>query len=57
MYEAGKEGRMNSRTSPYYSQGRMLMNAMGIEPLVPLDHSGYEPVNKAYPSYEAVPVW
>ena len=47
MYEAGKQGRMNSGTSPYYSQGRMLMNAMGVASPVPQERYGYE----------AVPAW
>ena len=47
MYEAMQEGRIRQAQSPYASQGRALMDAMGVETPVPQDYYGYE----------AVPAW
>ena len=47
MYEAMREGRIRRARGPYVSQGRALMDAMGVEAPVPQDRYGYE----------AVPAW
>ena len=47
MYEAMREGRIRQARGPYASQGRALMDAMGVEAPVPQDRYGYE----------AVPAW
>lgn len=42
MYEAMQEGRIRQAQDPYVSQGRALMDAMGVASPVPQDRYGYE---------------
>lgn len=42
MYEAMREGRIRRARGPYVSQGRALMDVMGVETPVPQDYYGYE---------------